>query len=49
MKSKFMNGKWQSEAKGAWTAIARVAWLKAIELLPKGDCWHGGGLFLDDC
>ena len=43
-----MNGKWQSEAKGSWTAIARVPWLKAIELLPKGDCWQGGGLFLDD-
>lgn len=43
-----MNGKWQSEAKGSWTAIARVPWLKAIELLAKGDCWHGGDLFLDD-
>ncbi|MEM7758622.1 MAG: hypothetical protein AAF298_10910 [Cyanobacteria bacterium P01_A01_bin.40] len=43
-----MNGKWNSEAKGAWTAIARVPWLKAIALLPKGDCWNGGGLFLDD-
>ena len=42
------NGKWNSEAKGAWTAIARVPWLKAIELFPKGDTWHGGGLFLDD-
>ena len=43
-----MNGKWQSEVKGSWTAIAKVPWLKAIELLSKGDCWHGGGLFLDD-
>ena len=43
-----MNGKWQSEAKGAWTAIARAPWLKAIALFPKGDCWQGGGLFLDD-
>ena len=43
-----MNGKWQSEVQGSWTAIARVPWLKAIELLPKGDCWQGGGLFLDD-
>ena len=33
-----MNGKWQSEVKGSWTAIARVPWLKAIELLPKGEC-----------
>lgn len=43
-----MNGRWQSEVKGSWTAIAKVPWLKAIELLPKGDCWHGGGLFIDD-
>lgn len=43
-----MNGKWNSAAKGAWTAIAKAPWLKAIELLAKGDCWNGGGLFLDD-
>lgn len=43
-----MNGKWQSEAKGAWTAIARAPWIKAIALFPKGDCWQGGGLFLDN-
>jgi hypothetical protein len=40
-----MNGRWQSEAKGAWTAISRVPYLKAITLFPKGDCWVGGGLF----
>ncbi len=43
-----MNGKWDSEAKGAWTAIARAPWLKAISMFPKGDCWNGGGLFLND-
>lgn len=43
-----MNGKWDREAKGSWTAVAFVPWLKAIELYPKGDCWHGGGLFLDN-
>ncbi len=42
-----MNGKWESEAKGAWTAISRNPWMKAIALFAKGDCWHGGGLFLD--
>jgi len=42
-----MNGRWSSKAKGSWTAIARAPWLKAIALMPKGDCWHGGGLFLD--
>ncbi|NET60672.1 MAG: hypothetical protein F6K47_32390 [Symploca sp. SIO2E6] len=43
-----MNGKWDSETKGSWTAIAKAPWLKAIALFAKGDCWHGGGLFLDD-
>ncbi len=40
-----MNGKWDSEAKGAWTAISRAPYLKALALFPKSDCWHGGGLF----
>ena len=42
-----MNGHWGSESKGSWTAIARAPFLKAVEFFPKGDCWHGGGLFLD--
>ena len=29
----------------SWTAIARVPWMKAVVLHPKGDCWQGGGLF----
>ena len=41
-----MSGRWQSETKGSWTAISRVPNLKAICLFAKGDCWHGGGLFL---
>lgn len=41
-----MNGHWGSESKGSWTAIARAPFLKAIEFFPKGDCWHGGGLFI---
>ena len=40
-----MNGKWQTEARGSWTAISRVPYLKALALFPKGDCWHGGGLW----
>ena len=40
-----MNGRWDSEAKGSWTAISRAPYLKAIAMFPKGDCWHGGGLF----
>jgi hypothetical protein len=43
-----MNGRWESETKGAWTAISRVPYLKAVNLFAKGDCWHGGGLFLSD-
>jgi hypothetical protein len=30
----------------AWTAVSKPPWLTAIALWPKGDCWHGGGLFL---
>ena len=40
-----MNGKWDGELKGSWTAISRTPYLKAIGLWAKGDCWHGGGLF----
>jgi hypothetical protein len=40
-----MNGRWESEVKGSWTAISKAPYLKAIALFPKGDCWHGGGLF----
>lgn len=29
----------------AWTAVSRPPWLTALALWPKGDCWHGGGLF----
>jgi hypothetical protein len=43
-----MNGKWDSESKGAWTAISKAPWLKAVSLYAKGDCWNGGGLFLND-
>ncbi|MBI1324898.1 hypothetical protein GC170_17165 [bacterium] len=42
-----MNGKWRSESGGSWTAISRAPWLKALAFFPKGDCWHGGGLFHD--
>ena len=41
-----MNGRGQSPARGSWTAISRAPWIKALSLFPKGDCWHGGGLFL---
>src|SRR5689334_22184837 len=38
-----MNGKWESETKGSWTAISRNPYLKAVTLYAKGDCWNGGG------
>lgn len=41
-----MNGLWSSEVKGSWTAISQAPFLKAMSLYAKGDCWHGGGLFL---
>lgn len=43
-----MNGRWTSAVKGSWTAVSRAPWLKAEALYAKGDCWHGGGLFLDN-
>ena len=42
-----MNGRWRDPVGGSWTAISRAPYLKALVLLAKGDCWHGGGLFLD--
>jgi hypothetical protein len=29
----------------AWTAVSKPPFLTALALWPKGDCWHGGGLF----
>ena len=43
-----MNGRWTSKTGGSWTAVSRAPYLKAITLLGKGDCWHGGGLFRND-
>lgn len=40
-----MDGHWDGEARGSWTAISRAPYLKALTLFPKGDAWCGGGLF----
>lgn len=32
----------------AWTAISKPPYFTALALWPKGDCWHGGGLFEND-
>jgi hypothetical protein len=29
----------------AWTAVSKPPYLTALGFWPKGDCWHGGGLF----
>lgn len=42
-----MNGQWRSDSKGSWSAISYTPYLKAVGFWPKGDCWNGGGLFLD--
>jgi hypothetical protein len=43
-----LNGLWQSETKGAFTAISRPPWFTALALWPQGHTWGGGGVFLDD-
>ncbi|WP_299466889.1 hypothetical protein [uncultured Gimesia sp.] len=43
-----MNGIWNSETKGSWTAIAKTPYLKALDLMGKGDTYLGGGLFIDN-
>jgi hypothetical protein len=35
-----------SPLRGSWTGISRAPYLKALCVYAKGDCWHGGGLFL---
>ncbi len=32
----------------AWTAVSKPPYPTALALWPKGDCWHGGGLFKND-
>lgn len=32
----------------AWTAVSKPPYLSALALWPKGDCWHGGSLFLSN-
>jgi 3',5'-cyclic AMP phosphodiesterase CpdA len=37
-----------SEYTETWTAVSRPPFLTALALWPKGDCWAGGGIFLDN-
>jgi hypothetical protein len=43
--SKFTKRTINSDYTYAWTAVSKPPWLTALALWPKGDCWHGGGLF----
>lgn len=43
-----MNGRWKSASMGSWSAISRAPYFTALSFFPKGDCWHGGGLFTSD-
>jgi hypothetical protein len=43
-----LDGRWKSEAKGAWTAISFAPYLKALKLYPQGSTWGGGGMFYRD-
>jgi hypothetical protein len=40
-----MNGRWDADTRGSWTAISLAPYLKAVSLYAKGDRWQGGGLF----
>ena len=40
-----LDGQWQSEAHGSYTAISRPPWFTALALYPQGDTWGGGGYF----
>lgn len=42
-----LDGRWNSEARGAFTAISRPPHWTAVALFPKGNTWGGGGFFID--
>lgn len=37
-----------ADAHRSWTAVSKAPYLKAIDFFPKGNTWHGGGLFLSN-
>jgi hypothetical protein len=43
-----LDGHWDSDAEGAFTALSRPPYWTALALFPCGDTWGGGGVFLDD-
>jgi len=38
----------QGRRPSSWSAVSRAPYLKALDFLPKGDTYEGGGLFFDD-
>jgi hypothetical protein len=44
-----LDGYWESPTHGSYTAVSRPPYFTALGLWPKGDAWHGGGLFTDTC
>lgn len=42
-----LDGKWQTEAEGAYSAICRPPHFTALALFPEGSTWGGGGEFID--
>lgn len=43
-----LDGRWQSDAEGAFTAVSRPPYWTALSLFPGGNTWGGGGIFADD-
>lgn len=43
-----LDGKWHTQAEGAYTAISRPPHFTALALFPEGSTWGGGGTFIDD-
>ncbi len=42
-----LDGRWDSESLGSYTAISQPPWFTALALFAQGDTWAGGGRFLD--
>lgn len=43
-----LDGKWDSDAMGSYTALSKPPYWTALSVFPCGDTWGGGGLFIDD-
>lgn len=43
-----LDGKWETETEGAFTAISRPPYFTALALMPEGSTWGGGGRFIDN-